>query len=116
LRKANKASLYNRLSETVEAEIEESNKVITHIEREVGKLQSTVIVNKELIIEALNNFDNLFEEATNEEKRALLRALIKEIHMEADRKSIKNIVFWFTEDDYFMKSAVPVSDVRGTVS
>ncbi|MBB3069208.1 hypothetical protein FHS14_002198 [Paenibacillus baekrokdamisoli] len=57
----------------------------------------------------------MFEGATNEEKRALLRALIKEVHMEADRKSIKNIVFWFTGDDYYMKSAMSVSEVRGTV-
>jgi len=49
-------------------------------------------------------------------KRSLLRALIKEIHMEADRKSIKNIVFWFSEDDPFTDSALPVSDVGGTVS
>jgi site-specific DNA recombinase len=75
-----------------------------------------VIINKELIIEALNNFDNLFEEATNEEKRTLLRALIKEIHMEADRKSIKNIVFWFTEYDKFMNTALPVSEERRTLS
>lgn len=36
--------------------------------------------------------------------------------MEADRKSIKNIVFWFSEDDLLLKSALPLSEVRGTVS
>lgn len=80
------------------------------------KLQSTIVINRVLIIEVLTNFDDIFEEATNDEKGALLRALIKEIHMGTDRKSIKNIVFWFTEGDYFIKSAIPVSDVPGTVS
>ncbi len=110
------ASLYNRLSETIEAEINEHKQVITYIEREIEKLQSTIIINKEIIVEALTNFDNLFEEATNEEKRMLLRALIKEIHMEADRKSIKNIVFWFTEDDGFSQTALPTNAERRTVS
>ncbi|MHA7578827.1 hypothetical protein ACX12E_00400 [Paenibacillus vandeheii] len=109
------ASQYSRLSEKVESEIEESNQVITHLEREIEKFQSTIIINRELIIEVLTNFDDMFEGATNKEKRALLRALIKEVHMEADRKSIKNIVFWFTEDDYYIKSAMSVSEVRGTL-
>ncbi|GIP36519.1 hypothetical protein J2TS4_57290 [Paenibacillus sp. J2TS4] len=58
----------------------------------------------------------MFEEATNEEKKALLRALIKEIHMESDRKSIKKIVFLFSEDDGLAQAALPVSEERRTVS
>lgn len=110
------AALYNRLSETLEAEINEKKQATAHIEREIEKLQSTVTVNKEIIIDALANFDALFEEAANEEKKALLRALIKEIHMEADRKSIKNIVFWFSEDDGSTNTALPDLGERGTVS
>lgn len=56
----------------------------------------------------------MFEDATNEEKRTLLRALIKEIHVEADRKSIKNIVFWFTEGGEFMDSVLPINEERRT--
>lgn len=63
------------------------NQEVTHIESEIEKLQSTVSINRELIIEALTNFDDIFEEATKE-KSSLLRALIKEIHVEADRKSV----------------------------
>ncbi|GGD85121.1 hypothetical protein [Paenibacillus nasutitermitis] len=96
-----KASLYSRLSETVEAEIEESSKVITHMEREIEKLQSTVVINKEVIIEALNNFDSLFEEATNEEKRTLLRALVKAIHMEADNYILRLSFANFRENTCF---------------
>ncbi|WP_256759566.1 hypothetical protein [Cohnella sp. WQ 127256] len=109
-----RAALYNRLSEEVEDKINEVKQVITYLEREIEKLQSNVILNKDIIVDALKNFEDMFEEATNEEKRALLRALIKD--MEADRKSIKNIVFWFTEDDSFTEIALPVSDVRRTVS
>jgi len=110
-----RAERYDRLAETLEAQISETKQNILYIEREIEKIQSTVIINKEIIIEALTNFDNLFEEATNEEKRALLRALIKEIHVESDRKSIKNIVFWFTEDDGIANNDLPVSEERRTV-
>ena len=62
------------------------------------------------------NFDSLFKDATNEEKRTLLRALIKEIHVETDRKSIKNIVFWFTEDDGKSAfNALPKEEERRTL-
>ncbi|KOR75956.1 hypothetical protein AM231_25170 [Paenibacillus solani] len=64
----------------------------------------------------MKNFDVLFAEASNDGKRTLLRALINEIHMEADRKSIKNIVFWFTEGDSLSHFAVPVSDVQRVAS
>lgn len=111
-----KAERYDRLAETVEAQINETKQAILYIEREIEKIQSTVIINKEIIIEALTNFDNLFEEASNEAKRSLLRSLIKEIHVETDRKSIKSIVFWFAEDDGLAHTALPVSEERRTVS
>ncbi|CAH0120791.1 hypothetical protein PAE9249_03314 [Paenibacillus sp. CECT 9249] len=111
-----RAALYNRLSEAIEDEINKVGQSIAHLKREIEKLESKVILNKDIIIEALQNFEVLFKEATNDEKRSLLRALIKEIHVEADRKSIKNIVFWFTEDDSFSHFALPVSDVRRTLS
>lgn len=60
------------------------------------------------------NFDSLFEDATNEEKRSSLRALKKEIHVEADRKSIKNIVFWFYGKGLF--NALPKQEEGGAVS
>ncbi|MCR2805404.1 recombinase family protein [Paenibacillus soyae] len=111
-----KAERYDRLAETLEGHISEAEQAISYIERELEKIRSTVFINKKIIIEALTNFENLFGEATNEEKRALLRALIREIHVEADRKSIKNIIFWFSEDDGFAQAALPVSEERGTVS
>jgi len=84
------------------------------LERQIGKMKSKLELNKDMIIDALNNFEVMFNSATNEEKRALLRALIKEIHMKADRKKIKNIVFWFTEDDSFKANAILQSVVGRT--
>lgn len=110
------AAQFNRLSTKNEEEIEKAQQAIAYLEREIDKLQVKVNLNKETIIEALQNFEELFNGATNEEKRALLRALIKEIHMESDRKSIKNIVFWFSEDDSFSKFALPDSELGRTVS
>lgn len=110
------AGVYSRLSEKLESEIVDLREVIAHIEREIETLQSKYVLNKEIIMEALTNFDNLFSVATNEEKRTLLRSLIKEIHMEPNRKAIKNIVFWFAEDGSSVGCALPVSDVGRTVS
>jgi site-specific DNA recombinase len=107
---------YSRLSEPLENEINELQNVIKKIEFEISRASTTININKELVIEALTSFDTLFELATNEEKRALLRALIKEIHMEPDRKNIKSIVFWFAEDDNFSNTALLVGDERRTVS
>jgi site-specific DNA recombinase len=110
-----KAERYDRLAETLEAQITETKQAILYIEREMEKTQNSVIISKEVIFEALTNFDNLFAVATNEEKRSLLRALIKEIHVETDRKNIKNIVFWFTEDDQDSNNALPLCEERRTV-
>lgn len=112
-----KAALYNRLSEALEQELNDCNRVIAHLEREIYMLQSAVIINRDIIVEALMNFECLYEEATNGERRSLLRSLIKEINMEADRKSIKNIVFWFTEDDGTSASdCLPKREARRALS
>lgn len=110
------ANVYNRLSAMTENELNECNQIIEYLNKEIENTKPSVIINQKVIIEALQNFDVLYEGATNKEKRSLLRALIKEVHMEADRKSIKNIVFWFSEDDLLLKSALPLSEVRGTLS
>ncbi|WP_027086850.1 recombinase family protein [Cohnella panacarvi] len=111
-----KVQTYDRLSGNLDEEIFELETVIKGIEREIGKSQTAININKEIIIEALKNFDDLFEVASNEEKRKLMRSIIKEIHVEPDRKKVKDIVFWFTEGDAPLQSALPVSEVGRTVS
>jgi len=52
-----------------------------------------------VVIAALTNFNALFYKADSHEKRMLVRALIKEIHMEENRKDIKRVIFWFSSDN-----------------
>lgn len=44
----------------------------------------------------LENFDNLYDTAINEEKKLLVRAIIKKIEVEPN---LKHIAFWFDYDD-----------------
>ncbi|MEK5417124.1 hypothetical protein [Paenibacillus sp. FSL L8-0708] len=55
-------------------------------------------INKDMVHEALKQFNELFNDTSNEEKKALLRALIKEVHMESDRTTLKKSSsgFWRT--------------------
>jgi site-specific DNA recombinase len=69
-----------------------------------------VKIDRVTVNQALINFNSLFDSATNEEKKTLIRALIKRIDVEPDRKTIKDITFWF-----FYKPTLPLSKVRGTV-
>ncbi|GGG22273.1 hypothetical protein ACFOHW_23340 [Paenibacillus abyssi] len=64
----------------------------------------------------MKQFNELFNGALNEEKKTLLRALIKEVHMESDRKTLKKIVLWFLEDDDFTECGLPVGENGRTVS
>lgn len=102
---------YNRLSEQTQEHIDKVQVIISNIEREIDKMNIDYDINMETVIEALTNFNELFDLASNEEKRALLKALIKRIEMEPNRKDIKRIVFWFSD-----VIALPQSEVGRTVS
>lgn len=80
-------------------------------EEEIEDLKSEATISKDTIYQALENFDNLYETATNEEKKLLLRAIIRKIEVEPNRKYIKQITFWFDFDD-----ALLLSKTGGTVS
>lgn len=103
------ASNYNRLSKNVQFQIEEFQQKVIQQKREIEKLSSSII-DKEVVKNALLNFNELFQKAEDEEKKMLVRALIKEIQMEENRKDIKRITFWF-----FSESALPSSKGSRTV-
>lgn len=105
------AEAYNEAIIAVNKKIEEAERTIHVIQVGLEKKSANYAINKELIIEAMQNFEVMFEIADNEEKKQLIRALVKRIEMEPDRKSLKSIVFWFSEDN-----ALPLNDMRGTVS
>ncbi|QAV11879.1 hypothetical protein EB820_00540 [Brevibacillus agri] len=85
---------------------------IEQIQKSISTHTSVFQISREFIIEALKDFNNLSETADNEMKRALLRSLIKSIEVESNRKDIKSIVFWFTEDDTFTKFVLPENELR----
>ncbi|OAJ74713.1 hypothetical protein AYJ08_08115 [Brevibacillus sp. SKDU10] len=81
------------------------------VERESDTKADCVVITKEAIIEALRNFSALYDTATNEQKKQLIRAIIKKIEMEPNREDIKIITFWFDFDD-----ALLLSKTRGTLA
>ncbi|WP_249704709.1 recombinase family protein [Bacillus zhangzhouensis] len=104
-----KSSTYNRLMNDLQKEIDtlESN-----IRKSQSKISSNErSVNKDEVIYALKNLKKLFEIVSDDEKKVLVRSLIKEIQMEENRKDIKKITFWFSSDN-----VLPSNKVRRALS
>lgn len=107
---------YNRISDLIQERINELKLNIANIERQIERNDSNYILNKEIIINTLKSFDTLFEKANGEEKKLLIRSLIKNVEMEQDRKEIKSIAFWFSEGNGpIPPNDLPPSKVRRTV-
>jgi site-specific DNA recombinase len=102
---------YNRLSEQIRMRNEELSSQINKFQRMIEAGYAKIKFDRNTVKQALMNFDSLFDSATNEQKKALIRALIKRIDVEPDRKSIKEITFWF-----FDKPILPLSNTRRAVS
>lgn len=98
------AETYNTLAESFRKDLADLEEKKKRIERQLEDLQSETIITREVVYQALENFDNLFESATNEQKKLLIRAIIKKIEVEPNRKDIKNITFWFDYDDALLLS------------
>ncbi|MNW48879.1 DNA-invertase hin [compost metagenome] len=105
------ATAYNEITKALVQKIEDTERVIHNLNVEIEKKSSKYNITEAMIIDALQNFETAFEHAENEEKKQLIKALIKKIEVEPDRKRLKNITFWFSEDD-----ALPLNDERRTVS
>lgn len=104
--------LYNRLSEELRQNNEElTTRIIKFQDQLDVKFSEIVNIDRNTINQALINFDRLFASASNEQKKALIRALIKRIEVEPDRQTIRDITFWF-----FNTPCLPPSNTRGTVS
>lgn len=103
------SSIFNRLMSDLEKEIDRLKRNIRRAESEITKNESSI--NKDEIIYTLKNFNEFFEIVSDEEKKLLVRSLIKEIQMEENRKDIKKITFWFSSD-----SVLPSNKARRTVS
>jgi len=105
------ARVYNMQAESILKDIDDMEERKRRVEREYEDLQSESTITKETIYQALEHFDSLYKTATFEQRKLLLRALIKKIEVEPNRKDIKCITFWFDYDD-----ALLLSKTGGTVS
>lgn len=99
-----RAEVYNMQAESILKDIADIEERKKRIEREYEDLKTDTIITKETIYQALENFDNLYETATNEQRKLLIRAIIKRIEVESNRKDIKHITFWFDYDDALLLS------------
>jgi site-specific DNA recombinase len=104
-------SNYNRLIASINKDIDEREKRIRKLNQEVDKNSLMKKINNEFIYEVFKNFKKAFVVATDEDKKMLVRSLIKEIHVTEDRKDIKDITFWFFNTDN-----LPSNPIRRTVS
>lgn len=102
---------YNRLSINIQTDIESFKQKVKQQRREIEKNSSSDKIDNKVVIAALLKFNELFHKADGVEKKMLVRALIKEIQMEENRKEIKKITFWFSSE-----SDLPSNKVSRTVS
>ncbi|ERM15772.1 hypothetical protein P615_07190 [Brevibacillus laterosporus PE36] len=50
-----------------------------------------------MVVEVLKDFDSLFEVADDQEKKVLIRSIIKSVHFSTDRKKLERISLWIGE-------------------
>ncbi|MCZ7522781.1 recombinase family protein [Bacillus pacificus] len=104
---------YTELSEPLREEMVELEREKSKLDRKIES--SEIPITKEMVIKALENFTNLYENATYEQKKSLLRAIIKIIEVQPNRKEIKGITYWF-DCDNGQDDALLVSKEGRTVS
>jgi len=99
---------YNRLSQKI---TEEKNNIKATISKIDVRPQSEVYVSDEIVKRALENFEEIFNKASYEEKKELLRTVFDEINVTKDRKELKDVTITFSNANF-----LPYSEIRGTVS
>ncbi|WP_409176440.1 recombinase family protein [Brevibacillus fortis] len=105
------ANTFKRLSSKLQQEIDETNEMMVKVERELGKLNNGTQINTKMVIELLKDFDRLFEVADEQEKKVLIRSVIKEIKVSKDRKKLERVSLWIGED-----ICLPANNERRAVS
>jgi site-specific DNA recombinase len=105
------AKLYNMRAEELMDKIDGLSERINQYQKELNREFAKIKIDKEIVNQALINFNLLFESASNMQKKALIRALVKRVEVEQDRQTIKDIALWFCDE-----LTLPLSEVRGAVS
>ena len=102
---------YNRLITKAQSELAEVNELLAKTERKLARLDYGSQINSQMVVEILKDFDSLFEGADDQEKKVLIRSVIKSVHVSTDRKKLERISLWIGDD-----LCVPASCERRTVS
>ncbi|SFY01345.1 site-specific DNA recombinase [Bacillus altitudinis] len=77
----------------IEKQIKDIKRSIIRLEQKITYNEEQVV--KDLILDTLKNFGQFFALVSDDERKLLIRSLIKEILMD-DRKDIKEISFSFS--------------------
>ncbi|MNC56274.1 hypothetical protein D3C75_1058570 [compost metagenome] len=101
---------YNRLITKAQSELAEVNELLAKTERKLARLDYGSQINSQMVVEILKDFDSLFEVADDQEKKVLIRSVIKSVHVSTDRKKLERISLWIGDD-----LCVPASCERRTV-
>ncbi|MEK5104936.1 recombinase family protein [Cytobacillus sp. FSL M8-0252] len=115
---------YNLMLRQTVKEREELEKRIESYEVYIKNHSTALNINKDLVLEALKDFDELYAIADSKTRKVLLRSIIKKIDLTKDRKGIDSITLWFEEGDtplppppsIFFGDILPVNEERRTVS
>lgn len=109
------AKAYGEIFEETEIDIAYIEEQIKEFERKSSLKEEVLSVEK--MSELLNAFDQVFDSADVASKKLLIRSLVKSIEVNSNRKSLKRIVFWNSEDStIFSNIALPQEQQRRTVS
>ncbi|NKI20355.1 hypothetical protein HFN20_03740 [Paenibacillus dendritiformis] len=102
---------YNRLITKEQSELAKAYELLAKTERKIARLDYESQINSQMVVEILKDFDSLFETADDQEKKVLIRSVIKSVHVSTDRKKLERISLWIGDD-----LSVPASCERRTVS
>lgn len=109
------AQSYGRLTQKNESDIATLQEQVVEFERKKSVQKETISADK--VSELLEAFEYVFDGADMSAKKLLIRSLIKSIEVNSDRKSLKRIVFWNSEDStIFSEIVLPKEQQRRTVS
>ena len=106
---------FQRKNKDLEQEIAEIEKDIESLSMRKLSVSHPLFMDKDNLLEQLESFTEVYEHASQDQKRKLMKALIKEIQMTADRKQVKSITFWFAEFNPFITDGSTSSELGGTV-
>ncbi|WCM61377.1 recombinase family protein [Paenibacillus polymyxa] len=90
---------YDELVTKIRIQISSLKESLYNLEKQQEEYDYRGIMSKQEVIDALRNFNIVYAKANFEQKKALMKAVIRKVEMEANRKDIKRISFWFESNN-----------------